>query len=364
MAALRVLVVGAGIAGLAFARAARDRGIRVEIVERSARPRSAGAGMYLPGNAVRALRDLGVWPAVAARAAPIRRQRVRDHAGRHLVDLDMTTLWHDDCVAIQRADLLAVLHEAAGDIEVRRGVAVTALDGAAAVRLSDGSVGSYDVVVGADGVRSTVRAVTLPGHPARYVGQVAWRFVADGHPELADWVAYLGRGRSFLTLALGGGRVYCYADVDLADPAEAAGDWRDRFADFAEPVPTLLGHGAAAHRAPIEEVQVTGWATRDVVVVGDAAHATPPNMAQGAALAVEDALLLADSLAGVPAGQPVAPALSAFEVRRAPRVAWVQRQTHRRDRTRALPAAIRNPVLRLAGAHIFESNFAPLRSAP
>lgn len=83
-------------------------------------------------------------------------------------------------------------------------------------------------------------------------------------------------------------------------------------------------------------------------------------MAQGAALAVEDALVLADLLTAGSVDQ----ALAGYEQRRKPRVAWVQEQTHRRDRTRNLSPAIRNLVLRLAAERIFRSNYRPLRDLP
>ena len=127
-------------------------------------------------------------------------------------------------------------------------------------------------------------------------------------------------------------------------------------------MPSLLTHGADAHRSRIEEVVEAGWTTAGVVVIGDAAHASSPNMAQGAAMALEDALILADLLAD--AGRDVAPALASFDARRRSRVSWVQQQTHRRDRTRSLPGVIRNLTLRLAGGRIFESNYGPLHARP
>lgn len=364
MSEVRVLVVGAGIAGLAFAHAVRDRGIAVEVVERSAGWQTAGAGMYLPANATRALHDLGLGPAVLAAANPITRQRVFDHRGRLLVDVDTRRLWDGvgECVAIRRSDLLHALRKATADIPIRLGVTVTGLDGAAMVRFSDGARGSYDLVVGADGVHSAVRRGALAGNAARYVGQVAWRYVVDGQVDITDWTARIGPGRTFLTVALGRGRVYCYADVNSAEPAGPTGDWRDLFAGFAQPVPSLLAHGAGAHRSQIEEVVQTPWISRDVVLIGDAAHAGSPNMAQGAAMALEDALILADLL--VDTDGDVARALASFAARRTPRVNWVQQQTHHRDRTRSLPGVLRNLTLRLAGARMFESNYGPLRARP
>ena len=172
----------------------------------------------------------------------------------------------------------------------------------------------------------------------------------------------LGRGRAFLTVALGGGDVYCYADVNTDDPAAAtAGDWRDGFADFGTPVGQLLEQGAGAYSAPIEEVAPPVWAAGRVVLVGDAAHASSPNMAQGAALSLEDALVLAEALAGA---ATIERALAEYVRRRTARVAWVQEQTRRRDRTRSLHPAVRNLVLRAAGRRIYRANYRPLLEQP
>ena len=133
------------------------------------------------------------------------------------------------------------------------------------------------------------------------------------------------------------------------------------FVDFADPVPRLLQHAGDAYFAPIEEVVPPAWAARRVVLIGDAAHASSPNMAQGAAMALEDALVLADVLA---TSQDIEEALTEYQRRRTARIAWVQDQTHRRDRTRNLPPTIRNITLRLAGERIFHSNYRPLREPP
>jgi 2-polyprenyl-6-methoxyphenol hydroxylase-like FAD-dependent oxidoreductase len=230
------------------------------------------------------------------------------------------------------------------------------------VIFTDRSTGAYDLVVGADGLNSTIRTLAMGDRPAGYVGQASWRFLADGFSGMSDWTVMLARDRSFLTVALGGGLVYCYADVMTSDPAGAArGDWRQSFADFAEPVPSLLASVTEAYFAPIEEVAPPSWTAGRVVLVGDAAHASSPNMAQGAAMALEDALVLAETLT---AASSVDRALTGYVRRRQPRVAWVQEQTHRRDRTRSLPVVVRNLTLRIAGQRIFRSNYAPLRELP
>ena len=214
---MRVLIAGAGIAGLALARALRRRGVNAEVVERMTEWQPIGAGLYLPANAVRALGELGVGTELAAHANPIERQRLLDHRGRLLADIDLARLWDGvgGCVAIEREALHALLR---ADVPVRLGLSVEALEDGETPRVSfsDGSTGSYDLVVGADGVHSTIRSLAFGDHPAGTVGQASWRFLADGFPELTDWTAMLGRGRTFLTVSLGDGDVYCYADVNTA----------------------------------------------------------------------------------------------------------------------------------------------------
>jgi len=371
--ALRMLVVGAGIAGLATARALGQAGFQVEVVERQPRWRHPGAGMYLPGNSTRALDELGLADAVRARAVEITSQRFCDHRGRLLCEVDLAQLWGAVglCLALPRAELHDVLLAGAGGT-IRMGVTATAISqraGRVAVTFSDQSSGDYDLVIGADGIDSTVRRLAFGDDTAaRPVGQVGWRFVAPCPPGVTAWSVLLGRRAAFLTLPIGSGRVYCYADVVAPrDAAAAAADEAARlralFASFAEPVPTILralDHTAVVHTSVIEEVAIASWVRGRVVLVGDAAHATSPNMAEGAGMAVEDALVLAQCLAVEPA---VPEALARFERRRRPRTDWVRAQTHRRDHTRYLHPTVRETALRVFGRRILRGNYRPLTAA-
>jgi FAD-dependent urate hydroxylase len=367
----RILIVGAGIAGLAAARALGRAGFAPELVEREAAWDHAGTGLYLPANGARALRALGLEEAVVARAAPIGSQRLLDHRGRLLAEVDVRRLWGEvgPCLALPRADLHAVLR---AGVPLRRGRAVRSLerpDGPVAVAFDDGGEGEYDLVVGADGLRSAVRRLAVDPRPPVPVGQDSWRFLAPCPPEVTTWTVLLGRGASFLAVPVGRGLVYCYADV-ASDAAgggldgDPVGRLRRRFAGFAAPVPGLLdqvGDPERVHVGPIEQVAEQRWGRGAVVLVGDAAHGMSPNMAQGASLALEDALVLAACLR---AAGTVGDALAAFVARRSRRTAWVRAQTHRRDRTRNLPPLLRDLTLAAFARRMFRSGYRPLLAPP
>jgi 2-polyprenyl-6-methoxyphenol hydroxylase-like FAD-dependent oxidoreductase len=361
-----ILIVGAGIAGLGAARALAGAGFAPEVVEREPAWGETGMGIYLPGNAARALRALGLERGVVDRAVAIPKQRFCDSRGRLLLEVDVAALWNGvgPCLALHRAELHAVLLEGAADVPIRMGVAVRALrerNGSVAVEFDDESTGEYDLVVGADGIHSTVRRLAFgQDAPARPVGQLGWRFVTGCSAEITTWSVMLGHRIAFLTLPIGKGRAYCYCDVAVNSGQDADEDPVRLFSGFAQPVPGLLdpvARGEIVHRSTIEEVALDEWTQGRIVLIGDAAHATSPNMAQGAAMALEDALVLAESLRRL---DTIPAALRAFEAQRRPRTDWVRAQTHRRDRTRYLPTVVRNTVLRAFGKRIFRSNYRPL----
>jgi 2-polyprenyl-6-methoxyphenol hydroxylase-like FAD-dependent oxidoreductase len=358
-----VLIVGAGVAGLAAARALGGAGLVPELVEREPAWGDAGTGIYLPGNATRALRALGLEHAVVDRAVAIPKQRFGDARGRLLLEVDVAALWNGvgPCLALRRADLHAALLEGAGEAPIRMGVGVHAFherNGTVAVEFDDESTGEYDLVIGADGVHSTVRRLAFGDDAsARPVGQLGWRFVTAGSAEITTWSVMLGHRTAFLTIPIGNGRVYCYCDVVSEGRDE---DPVRLFSGFAQPAPDFLDKAAErelVHRSTIEEVALDAWTRGRLILIGDAAHATSPNMAQGAAMALEDGVVLAQCLRRL---DTIPAALMAFEARRRPRAEWIRAQTHRRDRTRYLPTAVRNTVLRAFGRRIFRSNYRPL----
>jgi 2-polyprenyl-6-methoxyphenol hydroxylase-like FAD-dependent oxidoreductase len=153
----RVLVIGAGIAGLAAARVLSTRVGHVEVVERGPNRAEDGFGIYLPGNATRAFDRLGLGDAVAGAAVHITHQRFLDHRGRLLGEVDVDDAWRGvgPCRAMPRSALHRVLLDGAAGVPIRWGVAAGAVaeagDGVV-VSFDDATEERYDLVVAADGV--------------------------------------------------------------------------------------------------------------------------------------------------------------------------------------------------------------------
>ncbi|MEV6598234.1 FAD-dependent monooxygenase [Actinoplanes sp. NPDC051346] len=363
---LRILVVGAGISGLAAARGLRIAGFRPDVVEELPATMSPGAGIFLPGNASRAMRQLGLDAPLRPLGDLIFRQVFLDSAGSELFELDVAALWAGvgESRAVSRADLQQVLLTGVGG-EVRYDTAVrdlTTIDGAAKVEFGDGSVAEYDLVVGADGRRSTIREKAGLGDAAAPTGQIIYRSVVSGGPALSDWTALLGDRCQFVAMPMGGRRLYCHADetveADTANPADSRVRLRELFGDFGGCVPAILDAVEKVQVARTDEVAIDAWTAGPVLLVGDAAHATAPSLAQGAAMALEDAVVLGEVLRA--AGGDVSAALRAYERRRRERCDLVREQTHERDRTRDVAPAERDPMLRRRGQQIFTDHYRAL----
>jgi 2-polyprenyl-6-methoxyphenol hydroxylase-like FAD-dependent oxidoreductase len=148
------------------------------------RGKAGGTGLYLPGNGVRALGALGLADKVMARAVCMSHQRILDHTGRQLAEIDLAKLWNPVglCVGIARGELHRILLEGAAEVPMRLGTTLTTLsqkDDEVNVAFADGSTGMYDLVVRADGIRSSIRQLVFGGTRPRHLGQASWRFLVE-----------------------------------------------------------------------------------------------------------------------------------------------------------------------------------------
>ncbi|GGK87144.1 FAD-dependent monooxygenase [Mangrovihabitans endophyticus] len=363
---LRILVVGAGIAGLAAARGLRVAGFRPDVVDKLSASVVPAAGIFLPGNAIRAMRRLGLDAPLRPLGDLIFRMIFLDSRARGLFELDAAAIWAGvgESRALSRGELQRVLLTGVGG-EVRYDTEVSALqavDGAVKVDFRDGRVAEYDLVIGADGRRSSVRVHAGLGAAATPTGQVVYRSVVRGAPPLSDLTVLLGRRCAFQMMPMGGRRLYCYADEivtagtpDAEDPLARV---RELFADFGGHVPAVLEAMETVQVAHTDEVVLDRWHAGPVLLVGDAAHATAPTLAQGAAMALEDAVVLGEVLRESSGDIPAA--LDAYEKRRRPRCVQMRERTLERDRTCEVPPTLRDPMLRRRGQRIFTDHYREL----
>jgi len=363
---MRVIVVGAGIGGLALAIALRRAGHDVTVLERAPEIRPIGAGIGLWANAMHALDRLGVRDAVAARGARAGRAVILTADGRELSAVPAELL---DGVAIHRGDLQAVLLDAAGDVRLRADVtSVAQRDDRAAATLADGSEEAAELLVGADGVNSVVREA-LGGARVRYSGYTAWRGVAPLAIESGRLSESWGVGERFGMLDIGRSRTYWFATKNApeGEPDEPGGRKAElvrRFSGWHDPAPALLeatDESGILRNDVVYLDPLPHWSEGRIVLLGDAAHATTPGIGQGAAQALEDAVVLADALAG---GDDIPTALAAYESARRPRTTMVHRQSVRVDRTAQLRSPLgcrlRNGLVRRTPARVQQRQLEPL----
>ncbi len=362
--AMRCAVVGAGIGGASLAIALRRQGIEAVVHERVESQSEVGAGIVLWGNAIAALRRIGVAEEVLAVAAPMREGELRSADGR-VLSRQRIELWDralgEPSVVLHRAELLEVLLAKLSDSPVRFGHELVDVEPRAAdvaLSFADGTRELADVVIGADGLHSRVRRALVDEPPPRYSGYTCWRAIVRA-PESLVPDGYLcetwGRGRRFGWLRLTSGRVYWFATANApqgerdASPARALQVLARLYDGWWGPVPALIA--ATDPERLLRNDILDREPRRDlgrgrITLLGDAAHPTTPNVGQGACLAIEDAVVLARELAR---GEPES-ALRRYERSRCERTSEIVRFSWRLGRVAqwSSPAACRLRDLALA----------------
>ena len=370
----RILIVGGGIAGLTLATALHRHGFRAELVERSPTWHAIGAGIAVQPNGIRILRALGLGTAIEQAGMVIQHWDFCDQQGELLCETDLEGLWGKvgPFIGIARTKLQHVLLAGAAAVPSRLGTSVISVaqdEQCVSVGCSDGSTGDYDLVIGADGIASTVRKLTLSLAPPVYAGQMTWRSLAPIRPRgLTTLQFLLGDGCFFGLCPVGNGQTYGFGNVTeprLHDAVQGRlARLRERFAAFGRLVQDYLAALESAeqiHCSAVEWVEQDEWRSGHVVLIGDAAHASSPMMGQCGCLAMEDACVLAEVLR---AAESVERALDTYASRRRPRVGWVQQQSRAVAESFHLPPAVRNAALRERGDQLMHARFGPLVPAP
>jgi 2-polyprenyl-6-methoxyphenol hydroxylase-like FAD-dependent oxidoreductase len=338
-------VVGAGIGGLAAGIALTRAGWDATVYEAADEIRPLGAGLSIWPNGVHALRALGLGE--LAERAPRSGGALRRADGSVLVTYDPEAIaerFGAPLVGMHRADLHDGLIAGLGSERLRLGMRLVSFEDDE-LRFADGTAGSADLVVGADGINSTIRAALIGDGEPRDSGYVAYRGVSrpDVDVEPGEWWA---PGCDAGLLPLGDGRVYWYLAY-RGDPDPSV--LESRAAEFDPLIAAVIGATPAdavlVHRLQ-DRAPVAGWSRGRATLLGDAAHPMLPFLGQGACAALEDAVALGRRLADEP--DPDA-ALAAYERERFKRTEALVKGSRRAARVAivqsALGSRLRNALL-------------------
>jgi 2-polyprenyl-6-methoxyphenol hydroxylase-like FAD-dependent oxidoreductase len=309
---LRVAVIGGGIAGLTAAVALTRRGLTAEVYEQAPVLREAGAGVGLWPNAMKALEPIGLSGPVAQLAVKMDGQQFRRPDGRVLMHLPgelMTRRWGSGFVLAHRAELQQLLASELDPSVIHLGARCTGIedDGrGVSARFADGREVRADVLIGADGVHSAVRAALLGPARLRYRGYTTVRSLtpAESVPLPREASETWGRGARFGLGPATSGRIIWYATWNAAEGGAGEGATaaclRKIFGGWHDPIPAILDATPAATliRNDIYDSRpARTWGRGRVALIGDAIHPMTPDLAQGACQAIVDATTLATCLA-------------------------------------------------------------------
>ncbi|WP_194910005.1 FAD-dependent monooxygenase [Catenulispora rubra] len=333
----RVLIVGAGIAGMAAAISLRRVGADVDLIDVDPDWKVSGAGLTITGPTLRAFGQLGVYDEVAAQGYVGEGIRVCGVDGEPLRDVP-TAMPPGSGVCGSGGIARPVLHGIlsarvlAAGVKPRLGVAVERLDqdqDGVDVTFDDGSTGRYAMVVGADGISSRTRAQILPDAPGpAYTGQSVFRIIVARPAWVHQRHYFLGGVAKVGWTPISDTQMYLFAvertPRRMREPAELRRGLVDLLTPYGGQVRRIresIDEGTAIVYRPLESFHLPSpWHVGRVIVIGDAAHPTTPQLASGAGMAVEDALVLAEEFA---ARDSVADVFAAFTARRGERCRFV-----------------------------------------
>jgi len=308
-----VAVVGAGVSGLAAAIRLARAGIAVDLIEAQPELTALGSGISLQANALQAFAALGAWEDVAAAGYPFDGLVLRAPGPDAPViarraEGSASAAGMPSAMGMPRPALARILfeHATAAGVRARFGVRATGVregQGVVTLESETGDVGTYDLVIGADGLHSAIRAslgITTGPEPT---GMGIWRAFVSRPAEVETTELYYG-GPAYIAgyTPTGVDSMYAFLVFDAErhfdlPAAEGAAYMRDRSRAYGGPWDSIRadldsGDALVNYTWFTRHVVPAPWNRGRTVIIGDAAHSCPPTIAQGAAQALEDALVL------------------------------------------------------------------------
>lgn len=334
---LKVIIIGAGMGGLATGIALQQAGYKVEIYDRVRELRPAGAAISLWSNGVKVLNRLGLGPAIAQVGGQMDQMTYYNHQGEMLTSFSLQPLI--DQVGqrpypVTRTELQQLLLDAIVPGTIQLGakcIGVEQDEQSVTAIFENGDRVTGDLLISADGTHSILRNYVVGKTlERRYVGYVNWNGLVPISEDLApktSWDLYVGHHQRASFMPVGGDRFYFFLDVPLPKGTTGSAETHQQdlaiaFKDWAAPVQTLIQRldPDTTNRVEIHDIEPLEKLVRGrVALIGDAAHSTAPDLGQGGCQALEDAWVLTNYLHTT--NLSVVDALQRYESARLDRVA-------------------------------------------
>jgi 2-polyprenyl-6-methoxyphenol hydroxylase-like FAD-dependent oxidoreductase len=308
-----VLIVGGGIGGLSSGIALAKIGCHVEIAELHKEFNVYGVGIIQPSNALRALDALGLADEAMRRGSPYGMVKMCTASGHPFTEVGVPPLGRlPSHNGISRRILHEILYEEAQKqgVVFRMGTTVTEIENGedeVNVTFTDGTSGTYDLLIGADGVNSKVRSMVFGHYKAKYTGQSVWRYAFKRPATLDTAYMFMGKKTKAGLVPMTADTMYMFLvtaegeDNPFIPEEELVPRMKSRLQEYSAPmikdvVDEITDPKKVVYR-PLEVLFVPApWYKNRVILIGDAVHATIPQLGQGAGLALEDSVVLAELL--------------------------------------------------------------------
>lgn len=363
---MKILIVGAGIAGLSIARLLEKQGIEYTLIEKKPAASTLGAGIALPFNALRALKEIGVYHEVMLSAHQVKQIRYTTAQGKLLGQADLTANpFHDDqFVALKRNKLQSALSHGIEEkiyYNTELTSVINKITGVSVESNNADVTGEYDLVIAADGINSALR-VQEYGKNTLYRHKLpGWRFVIKKPKHQLQPTYMFGNSDLFMAYPLNEDELYCYAHIHEENSVhllsgDAKEDLKAIFSSYQEPAKSIVQSldDVDIISGELKSVRQAYFYKNRLVFVGDAANACSPLLQQGAAAAFEDALCLVESLtegtidAGIDAG------LEKYKQARKARIQWIINYSDKplasvKKMDKLIPRFVRNSLIWLLG---------------
>ena len=358
---MRILIIGAGIAGCALYRRLKSLDFDIDIIEKSSELGSEGSAICLPANAMLALEQLGLAEQIKQVAYQVDHIEYALSSGKTLASASLheAPLNKAPFVALKRDALMSILRNGmAADVQLSAwSTALSQENNEVLVTFNTGACKTYDLVIAADGINSATRGMVQPNTSLLTHQVTNWRFITNKPKANIQPTYYVGNDSAFMIYPISDNEVYCYGQIMdeqgqyAALPSDKA--LQDIFSEYDVPVAKCI-QGLTEHQhivlGQLKSVEQTESVFDHVVLVGDALHGCPPSLQQGAGMSLEDINCLANNLAH----SSLEKALINYQQARSERVAWTVSESNKIIKLAGLGRTpigrfIRNNMIRFKG---------------